>query len=186
MVTPRLTLREWRDEDRAPFAEMNADPEVMEYFRAPLNRGESDVVVDRFVDEFDRRGFCPWAVVERETSSFVGFVGLHEVPEVLDFAPGVEVGWRLARPFWGLGYATEGATSSLDFAFGALGLDEVVSMTTLANRRSARVMERLGMKRDPAADFEHPSIPVGHPVRSHMLYRLQREEWSAARQPFTA
>lgn len=181
IVTPRLTLREWREEDRAPFAEMNADAAVMEYFPAPLSRAESDATVDRFIDEFRRRGFCPWAVVERESATFVGFVGLHEVPQSLAFAPGVEVGWRLARPFWGLGFATEGATSSLSFAFSTLGLAEVVSMTTLANRRSSRVMERLGMQRDSSDDFEHPSIPVGHELRAHMLYRLKSEDWEASR-----
>jgi ribosomal-protein-alanine N-acetyltransferase len=177
IVTRRLTLREWRDDDRAEFARMNADPQVMEFFLAPLRQEESDAAVDRFVDEFRRRGFCPWAVEERESNSFVGCVGLHEVPESLSFAPAVEVGWRLARSFWGRGYATEGATSSVNFAFGVLGLDEVVSMTTLVNRRSSSVMERLGMQRDPAEDFEHPNIPLGHDLRPHMLYRLTRSSW---------
>jgi ribosomal-protein-alanine N-acetyltransferase len=136
---------------------MNADPQVMEFFLAPLRQEESDAAVDRFVDEFRRRGFCPWAVEERESNSFVG--------------------WRLARSFWGRGYATEGATSSVNFAFGVLGLDEVVSMTTLVNRRSSSVMERLGMQRDPAEDFEHPNIPLGHDLRPHMLYRLTRSSW---------
>ncbi len=156
---------------------MNADPEVMAFFPAILTREESDALVDRFEEEYSRRGFCPWAVEERESSRFIGFVGLHEVPDYLTFAPALEVGWRLAREFWGQGLATEAAATSLTFAFRELGADEVVSMTSEVNQRSRRVMERLGMHREPGDDFEHPRVAVGHRLRPHVLYRLASSEW---------
>jgi RimJ/RimL family protein N-acetyltransferase len=177
IVTPRLTLRRWRDVDCTDFAQMNADPQVTEFFPAPFSRKESDATVERFQSEFERRGFCPWAAVERKSNSFIGFVGLHEVPEYLSFAPAVEVGWRLARRFWGRGYATEGALSSLAFAFVDLGLDEVVSMTSVLNQRSRAVMERLGMEGNAVDDFEHPHIAEGHHLRAHVLYRITRNTW---------
>jgi RimJ/RimL family protein N-acetyltransferase len=179
IVTRRLTLRRWRDDDCADFARMNADPQVMEFFPAPMSRKESDALVGRLRSEFGRRGFCPWAAVERKSNSFIGFVGLHEVPEYLSFAPAVEVGWRLARRFWGCGYATEGALSSLAFAFDDLGLDEVVSMTSVLNQRSRAVMERLGMERNAVDDFEHPHISPGHHLRAHVLYRITRSTWES-------
>lgn len=156
---------------------MNSDPEVMEFFPSTLSSEESDAMIDRFEDEYSRQSFCPWAVEEQETAKFIGFVGLHEIPEYLSFAPAVEVGWRLAREFWGRGYATEAAAASLTFAYGQLLVDEVVSMTSCLNQRSRRVMERLGMHRDPADDFEHPKVPKGHPLRPHVLYRLRSDEW---------
>lgn len=179
IMTSRLLLREWRDEDLEHFAEMNADQRVMEYFPAPLSRNESDALVGRFQEEFARKGFCPFAAVERESNEFIGFVGLHEVNASLSFAPAVEVGWRLAQPYWGRGFATEGATASLDLAFGELGLDDVVSMTSRLNHRSSRVMDRLGMTTDPKEDFEHASIEVGHELRPHVLYRLDRASWAS-------
>jgi RimJ/RimL family protein N-acetyltransferase len=174
--TPRLVLRAWQAEDREPFAALNADPAVMEFFPATLTRPESDALVERFEVEQAERGFCPWAVEEERGGAFVGFVGLHSVNEGLPFTPAVEVGWRLAQPFWGRGYASEAAEESLRFAFEELGLDRIVSMTTVRNVRSRRVMERLGMARDPGDDFEHPSVPPG-PLRRHVLYRLSVEDW---------
>jgi len=158
---------------------MNFDPEVMEFFSSTLSRDESDAMVHQFEDEHSRRGFCPWAVEEQESAKFIGFVGLHEVPAYLTFAPSVEVGWRLAREVWGLGYATEAASTSLAFAFEQLDLLEVVSMTSALNQRSRRVMERLGMHRDPEDDFDHPKVPEGHSLRPHVLYRLKATEWSS-------
>jgi RimJ/RimL family protein N-acetyltransferase len=156
---------------------MNADPVVMEFFPSLLSREESDAMLDRFEDEYSRRGFCPWAVEEREGATFIGFVGLHEIPDYLSFAPALEVGWRLARGFWGRGFATEAAASSLTFAFQELLADEVVSMTSAVNERSRRVMERLGMHRDALDDFEHPRVPEGHSLRPHVLYRLTSSDW---------
>jgi RimJ/RimL family protein N-acetyltransferase len=172
--TERLALRDWHEADRAPFAEMNADPAVMEFFYRPLSGAESDVLVDRFQAELDERGYCPWAVEELSTGAFIGFVGLHAVPAYLPLAPGTEVGWRLARQYWGLGYATEAGAAAVRFGFGTLDLDRIVSFTSVLNLRSRRVMERLGMSRDEAGDFDHPNIPDGHPLRAHVLYTLDR------------
>ncbi|HEY7947053.1 MAG TPA: GNAT family N-acetyltransferase [Acidimicrobiales bacterium] len=177
--TEQLLLRRWREEDKVPFAAMNSDPAVMEFFPAPLARAESDALVDRFDAELAERGFCPWAVELRESGTFIGFIGLHAVPEYLSFAPAVEVGWRLARPFWGRGFATEGAGGAVRFGFDVLELDEIVSFTSVVNLRSRRVMERLGMARSPDEDFEHPHVPEAHPLRPHVLYRLSGDQWRA-------
>jgi ribosomal-protein-alanine N-acetyltransferase len=176
-----LLLRDWQPEDRPAFAAMNADPGVMEFLSAPLRPEDSDALAERFEAESSRRGFCPWAVEERESGDFIGFIGLHEVPEYLSFAPAVEVGWRLARRFWGRGFATEGASASVALAFGDLGIGELVSMTALLNVRSQRVMERLSMRRDPADDFEHPRVPEESELRRHVLYRLSAVDGLARR-----
>ena len=170
--TERLTLRRWRDADRAPFAQMNADPRVMEFFPAPLSREESDALITRIEAGFDRHGFGLWALEVRETGEFIGFTGLAPPEFEAHFTPAVEVGWRLAAPAWGRGYATEAARAAIAFGFERAGLEEIVSMTSVLNERSRAVMERLGMSRDPADDFDHPGIPAGHPLRRHVLYRL--------------
>lgn len=179
LTTERLILRPWRDADLAPFAALNADRRVMEYFPAPLNRAVSDALARRIGGLLDHFGFGLWAVEVPGEVAFAGFVGLNPVPEDLPFTPAMEVGWRLAAEHWGRGYATEGARVALDFAFDRLELAEVVSFTVPGNRRSIAVMERLGLARDPGADFEHPAIPPGHPLRPHVLYRIDRAEWAA-------
>lgn len=177
--TERLRLRQWTEADYPPFAEMNADPEVMRFLPAPLSRTESDAMANRCRILIDERGWGFWAVERRGTGTFVGLVGLH-VPDVaLPFSPCVEIGWRLARPHWGKGYATEAARAALQVAFETLGLGEVVSFTALPNLRSQAVMRRIGMKRSPA-NFEHPLVPCGSPLRPHCLYRLSQEEWRDA------
>jgi RimJ/RimL family protein N-acetyltransferase len=173
--TDRLLLREWRDADREPFAAMNADPVVMEYLLGEITRPQSDVLIDRFSSEFADDGYCPWAVELSRTGTFIGFVGLHAVPNEMAFAPGVEVGWRLARQFWGNGFATEAGAASLRFAFETIGLAEVVSFTSVRNERSQRVMSSIGMTRDEADDFEHPNVSEQHPLRPHVLYRCRRD-----------
>lgn len=178
--TERLLLRRWRESDLAPFAAMNADPEVMRYFPRMLTRTESDSLVARIEDHFERNGFGLWAVEVVGGEPFIGFVGLLRVGFDAPFAPAVEVGWRLARNAWGLGYATEGARASLEYAFGCLGLKEVVSFTATGNTRSRRVMERLGMVRDELGDFEHPALEPGDPLRLHVLYRADSGTWPIA------
>ena len=173
--TERLRLRRWRDGDRAPFAAMNADPEVMEHFVTPLTRAESDAFVDRIGRCFDERGYGLWVVEERATGAFCGYVGLWPAEFDAPFTPAVEVGWRLPRAAWGKGYATEAARAAVADGFERVGLDEIVSFTAVVNERSWRVMERLGMVRDAAGDFDHPNVPEGHPIRPHVLYRLPRE-----------
>ncbi|HEY7256190.1 MAG TPA: GNAT family N-acetyltransferase [Solirubrobacterales bacterium] len=174
LETARLRLRRWRQADREPFAGINADPRVMEHFLAPLTRAQSDALVAEIEEGFEERGFGLWALELRETGELIGFTGL-SVPEFeAHFTPAVEVGWRLAAPAWGRGYATEAARAALGFGFGPAGLEEVVSFTSAGNERSRAVMERLGMRRDPADDFDHPGIPAGDPLRRHVLYRLRR------------
>lgn len=170
--TERLLLRRWREEDREPFAALNADPAVMEFFPAPLSRRESDALLERIELGFERHGFGLWALELRESGEFIGFTGLAVPPFEAHFTPAVEVGWRLARSAWGRGYATEAARAALAQGFGPAGLEEIVSMTTVRNRRSRAVMERLGMTRDPADDFEFPTLPPGDPLRPHVLYRI--------------
>ena len=171
--TPRLALRDWYEADRAPFAAMNADPVVMEFFPKALSATESDALIDVFQAELERTGHCPWAVEELSTGLFIGFVGLHAVPAYLPFAPATEVGWRLARPYWGRGYATEAATAAVQFAFSSLELDSIVSFTAAVNLRSRRVMERLGMSHNEANDFEHPIVANGVDDRKTLAQLLR-------------
>ncbi len=170
--TDRLLLRRWHESDRAPFAELNADPEVMRYFLRPLSREESDELVDAFEAAFERQGWGLWALEEERTGTFLGFTGLSRPTFEAHFTPAVEVGWRLARHAWGQGFATEAAQAAVRYAFDELDLDELVSFTSAVHERSRAVMRRLGMRRDPADDFDHPRLPAGHPLRRHVLYRL--------------
>jgi RimJ/RimL family protein N-acetyltransferase len=168
----RVRLRAWRDADRDAFAAMNADARVMEFFRSPLSRAESDAMVDHIRAHFDKRGFGLWAVEVSGVAPFIGFTGLAVPGFDARFTPCVEVGWRLAFAYWGRGYATEAARLALGFGFATLALAEIVSYTSVTNRRSRSVIERLGMHRDPADDFDHPTMPEHHPLRSHVLYRM--------------
>jgi ribosomal-protein-alanine N-acetyltransferase len=165
--TERLVLRQWREDDRDPFAALNADPVVMEHFPSTMTREASDAFVDFNIATIAERGWGLWAV--DAGGGFIGFVGLNE-PR---FRPGVEIGWRLARAAWGHGYATEAAEAVLAFAFDEIGLDEVISFTSTTNVRSQRVMERIGMTRDPADDFDHPNV-TDERLRRHVLYRTSR------------
>ncbi|GIG62864.1 acetyltransferase [Longispora fulva] len=180
LTTGRLLLRRWRDGDREPFAALNGDPEVMEHFPSLQDRATSDGMVERIEATFDEHGFGLWAVALRESGEFLGFTGLQPVTFEASFSPTTEIGWRFARHAWGHGYATEAARAALAFGFDELGLGEIVAMTAWSNERSMAVMRRLGMRRDPAADFEHPRIPEGSPVRPHVLYRLGAADWRTA------
>lgn len=177
--TERLVLREWRDDDRDDWAAMNADPQVMEFFPARLDRVQSDAAFDRISGALAERGWGLWAV-EHE-GRFLGFTGLAPVGFEAPFTPATEIGWRLRRDAWGHGFATEAARAVMRFAFDELGLDEVVSFTSVANARSRAVMARLGMTHDPADDFDNPKVPAGSPLRPHVLYRLKRKSLSGAR-----
>jgi RimJ/RimL family protein N-acetyltransferase len=177
VCTPRLWLRAWRDSDCEPFASLNADARVMEHLGAPLSRAESDAFVDRIRARFAHNGFGLWAVEVKGGAPFIGFVGLNIPSFQAHFTPCVEIGWRLSAAHWGHGYATEGARATLDFAFDQRHLEEVVAFTVPANIRSRHVMERLGMRRDPTGDFDHPGLPSGHPLSRHVLYRIGRADW---------
>ena len=182
LETDRLILRAFVDRDREPFARMNGDPRVMEHFPGLLTREESDELVDRFAQRWAEDGLGLWALERRDDGSFIGFAGLAPPRFEVVFTPAVEVGWRLAVDAWGHGYATEAARVALRFGFEERNLDEILSWTVPANVRSRAVMERLGMTHDPTDDFDHPNIPVGSPLRRHVLYRLSRERWRETQQ----
>lgn len=173
IVTERLRLRRWLPEDRAPFAAMNAHPRVAEYLPTPLSREDSNAFIDRVEAHFERHGFGLWAIEVSDDRRFAGYVGLMRPRFEAAFTPCVEVGWRLAPEHWGKGYATEGARAAIGYGFGVVGLPEILSWTVPANVRSRRVMEKLGMTRNPADDFDHPLVPEGHPLRPHVLYRIR-------------
>ncbi|HEX4898569.1 MAG TPA: GNAT family protein [Candidatus Limnocylindrales bacterium] len=181
LETPRLALREWRDVDREPFAAMNADPRVMEHFPTRLTTSESDAFIDRMIERWAADGFGLWAVERLADGRLLGFTGLAAPTFEAHFTPAMEIGWRFAVEAWGRGYATEAAREALGFGFDDLGLAEIVSFTVPANTRSRAVMERLGMTRDPADDFDHPRLAAGHPLRRHVLYRIRREDWRKVR-----
>jgi RimJ/RimL family protein N-acetyltransferase len=176
LQTQRLRLRQWRDADREPFAAMNADPAVMEFFPALQTRAASDASIDAWQAQFAVQGWSNWAAELLDTGRFIGFVGLSVPRRVLPCSPCVEIGWRLARPFWGQGLASEAARGALRVGFEQLALPEIVSFTALGNLRSRAVMERIGM-RNARQDFEHPGVPEGHALRLHCLYRITRSQW---------
>jgi RimJ/RimL family protein N-acetyltransferase len=173
LETDRLLLRRWKASDREPFAEINADPRVMEFFPSLLSREESDLFVDRIETHFDNHGFGLFATELKREAKFIGFIGLLIASFQAHFTPCVEIGWRLAAPYWGRGLATEGSRKVVQFAFERLRLDSIVSFTVPQNVASIRVMEKLGMTRNPTDDFDHPRLPEGHPLRRHVLYRLK-------------
>jgi RimJ/RimL family protein N-acetyltransferase len=174
--TPRLLLREWRDEDAAPFAAMSADPRVLEFLTPFADRAAIDAYLAAARDHLQVYGFGKFAVELPGEASFIGMIGLQHVRAALPFAPAIEAVWRLAPAYWGRGYALEAARAAIEDGFGRLGLAEVVAYTTGDNRRSRQVMERLGMIHDATEDFDfvHPRSPQGHPPRRCVLYRLRR------------
>ncbi len=169
-----------REEDAAPLAVLNADPAVMRHFPAPLSRAESDAFLARMMRHEGDHGFG-FRAVEGHDGAFIGLCGLARVGFAARFAPAVEIGWRLAPPFWGKGLAAEAARLALGWGFGPLGLTEIVSFTVPANAPSWRLMQRLGMR--PDGVFDHPRLPEGHPLRRHLLYRLAHADWAAQARP---
>ncbi|MFJ6071201.1 GNAT family N-acetyltransferase [Streptomyces sp. NPDC093065] len=169
--TERLVLRGWRASDLVPWTAMNADPVVRAYFPDVLTREQSEASVAGFQADLDRRGWGWWAVETTATGEFIGFAGLDPVEDGMPFT-GVEAGWRLARPAWGHGYATEAARAVVAYGFESLGLAEVLAVTAAGNLRSRAVMDRLGMSHDPGADFDDPGVPEG-PLRRSVVYRLR-------------
>jgi RimJ/RimL family protein N-acetyltransferase len=174
--TPRLRLRPWLASDLDPFAAMNADPAVMEFFPSLQSREASAASIAAWQAQWAEAGFSNWAVELLSSGEFIGFVGLSVPRRQLPFSPCVEIGWRLARPHWGQGFASEAAREALRFGFERLALSEIVSFTALANLRSRAVMERIGL-RNAYQDFEHPGVPEGHALRLHCLYRLTQARW---------
>jgi RimJ/RimL family protein N-acetyltransferase len=182
--TTRLLPRQWRDSDLGPFAAMNTDPEVMEHLPARLNRAESDALARRASAALRAHGFGLWAVEAVGGGHFLGFTGLAVPRFEAHFAtasdPATEIGWRLARPAWGHGYASEAARAVLAFGFREAGLKEIVSFTSTENLRSRAVMRRIGMTHSPADAFDHPQLPPGHRLRRHVLYRITAAAWVEA------
>jgi RimJ/RimL family protein N-acetyltransferase len=174
LQTDRLILRAWRDDDIAPWAEMSADPRVMEFFPSILARADAEKTAVRMRELLERDGFGWWALEVKGGAPFIGVIALQMVPFEVPFTPAMEVGWRLAFEHWDNGYATEGAQAALRFGFEVLDQEQIVAMTAAINLQSQHVMERLGMTRDPIDDFDHPRLPDGHPLRRHVLYRLKR------------
>jgi RimJ/RimL family protein N-acetyltransferase len=179
LETARLILRPWRDSDLDALAALNADPEVMRHFPAPLTRAQTEEWIGRLQARERAQGWAPHAIERKADGAFIGLAGLNRPTWDAPFTPCVEIGWRLARPYWGEGYAIEAARAELAFGFGELELDEIVSFTVSANTRSWGVMERLGMSRDRDGDFDHPMVPDGHPLKRHVLYRLSAARWAA-------
>ena len=177
LETDRLVIRSWDEADRAAFRRMNADPRVMAFFPSPLSEALSDALLARIQAHRAEHGFTFWAVEHKATSEFAGFTGLGRVTFDAPFAPCVEIGWRFLPDFWGRGYAFEAARRVLDHAFNTLKLPEVVAFTTVTNIPSQRLMQRLGMLRNPAEDFDHPALPPDHPLHRHVLYRMPRDFW---------
>ncbi len=170
--TERLLLRPWRDADVAAFAELSADPAVMEFLYPLTEPGAVEAWVARVRAHWRQHRFGQWVVEIPGEAGFIGVVGLFTTAYAAHFTPAVEVAWRLGRAYWGHGYASEAARAALDCGFDRLGLAEIVAVTVPANRRSRRVMERLGMSRAPEDDFDHPNVPDG-PLKRHVLYRLR-------------
>lgn len=177
LTTARLILRPWRDEDLDAFASLNSDPNVMAHFPKLLSREESDAQVARIRLAMAQNPFGLWALEAPGIAEFIGFAGLARPTFSAPFTPCIEVGWRLARDYWGHGYASEAASAALNYAFRLPNISGIVSFTVPENRRSRAVMERLGMERDPAEDFDHPTLPEGDPLRRHVLYRISKAKW---------
>lgn len=169
--TDRLILRAFRDSDREPWAAMNADAEVMRHFPATLSRAEADGVIDRVNGKIGATGVGFWALERKSDGCFLGFAGLNRIAhDDLSIYGAWEVGWRLARHAWGQGYASEAGTFALDHGFGPMRLQRILAYTASTNAASERVMQRLSMVRRADMDFEHPAVPDGHPVKSHIVY----------------
>ena len=172
--TDRLLMRRWGESDRDPFAALNSDPETMRYLLGTLDRAESNAFVDRIESRFREQGYGLWALEVVETGTFIGFTGLNPMPDGVPGEGGVEVGWRLARHAWHMGYATEAARAALAVAFDGVGLEEIWSITAVVNEPSQAVMRRIGLTE--VAKFEHQKVPVGHPLRPHVAYYLARPQ----------
>lgn len=178
--TPRTVLRAWKDSDLPAWCEMNADAEVRKHFPSVHTEAEAVGEADRIRAQIAQHGWGFWALEVPGVTPFAGVVGLLVPAYEAHFVPCVEIGWRLARGTWGNGYAIEAARAAARFAFDVLDQDEIIAITVPANTPSRKVMERLGMRHDAAGDFDHPRVPEGHPMRRHVLYRLDRASFRRA------
>lgn len=175
--TERLIMRRWKKTDEEPFVAMNANAQVMEFFPKLLDAAASKKMIQKIEESFDKNGFGLWALEIKQTKEFIGFTGLSIPGFTTHFTPCVEIGWRIAPKFWGLGYAPEAAKQALLFGFNQLNLDEIVSFTAIENKKSIRVMEKIGMTHNESDDFDHPQLDQDHPLCHHVLYRLVKNAW---------
>lgn len=178
MRTPRLLMRRWREDDRAPFAAMNADPEVMRYFPTVRDEASSNALVDLLEARLETQGYGLWVLERRVEGDFIGFTGLNPLPAGTPGGDGIEIGWRLAAHAWGHGYATEAARVALEIGLVEAELPEIWSITAVLNRPSQAVMQRIGLRH--RSDYDHPGVPVGHPLRPHVAYRIARADRAAS------
>ena len=178
LLTPRLRLRSWTDADRDPFAALALHPDITRYLTAVRDRETANAWIDRQIAREAEDGICFWAVEDRQSGALVGSVGLSRLRYEAHFTPAVELGWRIARPCWGAGYAPEAAAASLHHGFTTLPVPEIVAVTVPANTNSQAVMTKIGMTRDAGGDFDHPQIPDGHELKRHVLFRLGRDTWA--------
>lgn len=170
LETERLILRQWKERDYFPFIKMGLDPKVMEYFPSLLSEDESLEFINKAKEIIDKNKWGFWAIELKQSREFIGFIGLHNQPEQFNFSPCVEIGWRLAKEYWGKGYATEGAKAALEYAFNNLNLNKVVSFTADSNIPSESVMKKLGMTK--VGEFNHPKLTSGHHLEKHVLYEI--------------
>ena len=177
LETERLILRRWKEADIEPFFKITSDPEVRRYYPNVLTINETKSLVTRIESHFVKESFGLWALELKSTGEFIGYTGLSKPTFEAHFMPCVEIGWQIARRYWGQGYAPEAANKALEDGFVRIGLDEIVSFTTVSNDKSIRVMEKLGMHRNPKDDYLHPFLPEGHPLKPHVLFRLKKTEW---------
>ena len=173
--TQRLLLRRWQESDLDVFMLMNTDPDVMHYFPDTLNAEETKSFYDSIQQEISEYGYGLYAVEEKDSGCFIGFIGFHWASFEADFCPCVEIGWRLDKRYWDKGYATEGAKACLKHGFENLAFDEVVSFTAVKNAPSQRVMQKIGMQFQ--GYFDHPKVSMDHPLRSHVLYRINKDNY---------
>lgn len=176
--TERLILRDWREADIPLFAKMNADPQVMEFFEKPLSLQETLESVERITRGAAEHGYTFWAAERKSDRQFIGCIGIFHSTYEAHFTPSMEIGWRLDKPYWNMGYATEGARESLRLGFERFNAPEIVAITVPSNLRSRNVMSKLGFTHDPAENFDHPKVAREHPFCEHVLYRLKRERWA--------
>lgn len=167
--TQRLLLRRWKETDLDQFVELNADPETMRYFPEPYQKERTKQFFDLIQEEFYKYGYGLYAVEEKSSGRFIGFIGFHWARFDTDFSPCIEIGWRLHKDYWNKGYATEGAKACLNHGFTNLNMSEVYSFTTKENIPSQNVMKKIGMRFYQF--FEHPDIPDNHPQKTHVCYK---------------
>lgn len=171
-TSDRLGFRPWESDDLKPYARLNADPQVMEFFPRTYSANESARQIERFQRMTEIHGYAPYAVDRLDTQALIGFIGFMHTDFPASFTPCTEIGWRLAREAWGQGYATEGAMACLQYGWKTLELEEIYSFTAVVNQRSERVMQKIGM--EAKGHFEHPKIEEGSVLRPHVLYQITK------------